>query len=296
MNYLSAMLDAHIPWHNPDNLTPEQVDPNGEGWRLLLKEEIGSHGPLSQEIEKWTYCCWDDTAWRGGTPTFTYRVKWPLPAKYQSSEGFPPGLPALPEPLAGHRWVYRGKGWRAKDVKYAFLLVGDSEWDDCWVREISYSTCASPNYHYAEAVPLTTQSQPQTTMNKIPYINTTDQPELFEIICQLGEKLGIYVKATITQRRNSGAIALTGPPYGGGHQLDGSALIHWQESRNAEEVTIQTFIELMRKAVARKEEAVKLNDKHTAIVTKGGVTVGCQKFDLSVIDDLVEAKRKVLEG
>lgn len=131
-------------------------------------------------------------------------------------------------------------------------------------------------------------------LNKIPYINTENQPELFEMICQLGEKLGGCLTSNLELRHNPGAIAFDPLP---AHplRLDGSRLSHWRENPDrSEEVSVQTFVELMRKA-ARKEESVKLSDKHTAIVTKDGVKMGRQDFPLSVIDDLVEAKRRVLE-
>jgi len=41
---------------------------------------------------------------------------------------------------------------------------------------------------------------------------------------------------------------------------------------------------------------VKLNDKYEAQVTKDGVTVGCQKFPLAVIDSLVKARNQVFGG
>lgn len=292
MNYLSAMLDANISWHNPDRLTPAQVDPKGEGWRLLLKEEIIDR-KITNEIHKWRGGSegWN-VGWEGSMAHATYRTKWPLPEKYRSSEGFPPGLPSLPEPPADHRWVYRGTGWENnyKPARYIHWVFPWTTWSDSNLKDGAVPT-GHESLHYAEAVPLTTQSQPQTTMNKIPYINTTDQPELFEMICQLGEKLGLYINGSIAQRMNSGAIALTDKAR---TRLDGSDLRHWRENPDrSEEVSVQTFVELMRKA-ARKEESVKLNDKHTAIVAKDGVKVGCQSFPLSVIDDLAEAKRRVL--
>lgn len=295
MNYLSAMHDANIPWHNPDHLTPAQVDPKEEGWRLLLREEIDPWRQISREIEKWRANHWDNSRWSGGSHPFTYRTKWPLPAKYHPSEGFPPGLPPLPEPPAGHRWVYRGTGWENnyKPARYIHWASPWTTWND---SKLKYGAVPAgcESLHYAEAVPLTTQSQPQTTMNKIPYINTENQPELFEMICQLGEKLGGFLTSNLELRNNRGAIAFEPLPAHPLH-LDGSRLSHWRENPDrSEEVSVQTFVELMRK-VARKEESVKLNDKHTAIVTKDGVKVGCQDFPLSVIDDLVEAKRRVLE-
>lgn len=43
-----------------------------------------------------------------------------------------------------------------------------------------------------------------------------------------------------------------------------------------------------------KREVVKLNYSHEAIVEPEGITVGCQKFGLEVLDALLEARKKVL--
>lgn len=68
-------------WHNPDNLTPEQVS---EGYRLLLKNEIHDDRKLSLEIECWLVDkIWDTSGWTGGSSDLTYRVPlatWPIPA------------------------------------------------------------------------------------------------------------------------------------------------------------------------------------------------------------------------
>lgn len=43
-----------------------------------------------------------------------------------------------------------------------------------------------------------------------------------------------------------------------------------------------------------KNQSVKLNSEHTAVITSKEITVGCQTFPLSIIDDLVRARDKVL--
>jgi len=37
-----------------------------------------------------------------------------------------------------------------------------------------------------------------------------------------------------------------------------------------------------------------MNSEYTAVVSKDGITVGCQKIALSVIDELAAAKKTVL--
>lgn len=44
-----------------------------------------------------------------------------------------------------------------------------------------------------------------------------------------------------------------------------------------------------------KTISVKLNDRHTAVVSSEGIKVGCQTFPLGVIDALVTAREEVLK-
>jgi len=71
-------------YHNPDNLTPEQV---GEGWRLLLKEERAeryeSCAEISRDVQSWSGSKWCKHGMYGTSKNITYRVQWPLPEKYR---------------------------------------------------------------------------------------------------------------------------------------------------------------------------------------------------------------------
>lgn len=68
-------------FHNPDNLTPEQV---GDGYRLLLPSEIKDR-PLTHEIHCWfprNKRWFGGVRWNGNNKECTYRVPlatWPLP-------------------------------------------------------------------------------------------------------------------------------------------------------------------------------------------------------------------------
>ena len=50
-------------------------------------------------------------------------------------------------------------------------------------------------------------------------------------------------------------------------------------------------LEVVKKA--SKDITIKLNSEHSAVISRDGITVGCQKFPLSIINELVEAKKKV---
>ena len=53
-------------------------------------------------------------------------------------------------------------------------------------------------------------------------------------------------------------------------------------------------IEELFEAMSPDPVTVQLNDKYKAEITRDGVTVGCQTFPLSKIDELVAAKNKVI--
>lgn len=64
-------------WHNPDNLTAEQVK---DGYRLLVKDEINNSCEYMKQIHKWDGESWDDSRWSGSEKSFTYRC--PLSTPY----------------------------------------------------------------------------------------------------------------------------------------------------------------------------------------------------------------------
>jgi hypothetical protein len=55
--------------------------------------------------------------------------------------------------------------------------------------------------------------------------------------------------------------------------------------RDAEELSLETMINL----ITGGEISVKLNDTYTAVVSKDGITVGCQTFPLDVAKKVFEA-------
>jgi len=125
---------------------------------------------------------------------------------------------------------------------------------------------------------------------KTPYVVTAEQDEIFNLILDIAGELKIARTHTLENRWNNGAIAFTS---GEEIRLDGSGLDWWIRRNNSEEVTVQKFIQLMKEARVEVIEKVKLNDDYTAEVSKDGVKVGCQKFPLSIIDDLSAAKAKI---
>lgn len=137
IDYKPLMTSKEIPWHNPHELTPEQVDPFSAGWRLFLKEEldgrfqtpemlpIGSVQFFNGDANEWgkTSVAADREGW-------TYRTREPLPEKYRHlvEPEIPAGLPPLPEPPVGHRWVARGFGFFAKGGHYVYMTPGHRNW------------------------------------------------------------------------------------------------------------------------------------------------------------------------
>ena len=58
---------------------------------------------------------------------------------------------------------------------------------------------------------------------------------------------------------------------------------------NAIEITLEEFVDLMAVPESQK---VKLNNQYTAIVTKDKIVVGCQQFDVSILEELNKAANK----
>ena len=67
------------------------------------------------------------------------------------------------------------------------------------------------------------------------------------------------------------------------HSFDAKKVISFEEIGKLEEI-INLKVE------------VKLNSTYTAIVTNDTVEVGCQKFPISIIDELVKARKTVLDN
>ena len=73
-------------WHNPKNLTPEQVEVD-KGWRLFMKGEARSDGYEDYIVGDWT--AGDREMIQSGQPLsqiVTYRTKAPLPAPKPTPE------------------------------------------------------------------------------------------------------------------------------------------------------------------------------------------------------------------
>ncbi len=87
-------------WHNPDGLTPEQVEVH-KGWRLLTKKEISTRiedlscGMLNGEQWQRHHRKFIDNGCLGNYPGATYRTRDPLPVVPEWT---------MPEPPKGKRW------------------------------------------------------------------------------------------------------------------------------------------------------------------------------------------------
>lgn len=72
--------------HNPDGLTPEQVDV-ADGWRLLDEDEILPYPQRRLvDIQIW-YLTWDTGPWQGSIKTQTYRTKLSREALAEARKG-----------------------------------------------------------------------------------------------------------------------------------------------------------------------------------------------------------------
>jgi hypothetical protein len=124
-------------WHNPDNLTPEQV---GEGYRLLLVSEVTERNSLSQDIrcwlsgktrvERWSHC-----RHQGSSHSNTYRVTTSTPFHWDA----PKRIPLAPEDFIG-AWLKLSdiSHWQVTGVEGVDIHIkrGVYEVDELISREI----------------------------------------------------------------------------------------------------------------------------------------------------------------
>lgn len=99
-------------WHNPDNITPEQV---GEGYRLLLESELWNRDEENDFIHRWlNRGGWDASGWVGGNKDFTYRVPASTPFHWDKPKEpewtLSRELPGFRPLRDGEEW-YRLDGW-----------------------------------------------------------------------------------------------------------------------------------------------------------------------------------------
>lgn len=84
--------------HNPNNLTPEQIQTD-LGYRLLDLSEI-KYGPDLLEIELWIRTEWNNKGWEGSDLQNTYRTKLRpqelANLRYSKQILLPPNLPCPP--------------------------------------------------------------------------------------------------------------------------------------------------------------------------------------------------------
>ena len=134
---LAPTLPTEIPYHNPEGVTQEQLEPE-KGYRFLLTEEISPHNKR-RFCAYWSGDGWtDDVNSVGAFKSWTYRTKAPLPAKYQhlvpesDEERAKRLLKALPVPREyGNEWVFLGKGVYEKMpfARYAVLRPRSKNWE-----------------------------------------------------------------------------------------------------------------------------------------------------------------------
>lgn len=103
-------------WHNPDNLTPEQV---GEGYRLLLESEIIERRKPIAFIDRWLNKEWNGASWWGSVKSRTYRAPLSTPFHWDKpKEPEPPKMiPLSPEDIVP------GSAIRAKTNPLRWRLI-----------------------------------------------------------------------------------------------------------------------------------------------------------------------------
>lgn len=125
------------------------------------------------------------------------------------------------------------------------------------------------------------------------YLNTADNDVLFNAVLALATQLQLLFNR---HRTNGGAIAL----YTDGRRksLDLSELQYRRKERHGTEVTVKEFLSQLAAAgkevpLKPTEIKVRLNTEYSANVRKDQVTVGCQTFPFSKIEEIIAAHKEL---
>lgn len=187
----------------------------------------------------------------------------------------PTNLPKLKDPQPGYKWVYRGTGWYSKCANYAWY--NKSNYDD-WEYATNSGASGLDNTHYCEQV----KDEPMTIEEQI-------------------VKAKSMIGKTYTRNRVSGVVVtwhVTNTPSMSDHSVlvveeverNGICVYVRDERRRQIPVNCEDYLE-----VAKPEYiSLKLNEDYTAKVYKDKLTVGCQTFPISILDDLKALHAQVI--
>lgn len=146
-------IPENCVWHNPDNLTAEQV---GDGWRLILPSELSKLDLDAINIHKWDPSDgrWDDTSWGGNFSGYTYRV--PISTPFPCGSYLKDGQLVKPWSLSRHIPGFRplrdgeewsGRNWTAEKLADGFRPVLNGEIYQAGVDEIFFGGEFEPLNH-----------------------------------------------------------------------------------------------------------------------------------------------------
>lgn len=135
-------------WHNPGNLTPEQV---GEGYRLLLKGEVKVRGEGVKFIECFGENAWSDN-WEGSLSKRTYRLPTSIPFHWEAPKA-PIYIPFTYETIQPHL----GRVVKSKDgTTYALIICCSKTGVGVW-SGLRHYDCLFENYTFLDGTPCGTK-------------------------------------------------------------------------------------------------------------------------------------------
>lgn len=148
---------TEIPWHNPEGVTQEQLEPE-KGWRFLTEDEVGSNNIPAAE---WGHSTWGASTFSPTLKTYTYRTQSRLPEKYQhlvpeSEEARARRLLLdVPQKEGYGPWEFVGVGPIAKTDGDVFIGLHFRDKPAAWIS--AYRNGNSDNMFYARARKLPTE-------------------------------------------------------------------------------------------------------------------------------------------
>lgn len=188
---------------------------------------------------------------------------------------FPTNLPEIRKAPKGKRWVYRGAGWTANSVLYAWINTGRSEaWN---YSEYTSNASGVGHLHYAELV----DDDRQTLEDKIELAKS-----------MIGKKFMTESKTykvngwSITNEacivKHSGLVCDS-------VKENGVCVYFTTESKHQIPVDYKD----LKEVVEPDHLEYSLNSMYDAKVYKDRIVVGCQTFPISILEDLLALHKEL---
>lgn len=192
----------------------------------------------------------------------------------------PSKFPPLKEAPKGFRWADRGRGWTSNTSKTEIAFINAEIQNDEWEYYVNGATAGFDSYHYVELEAITRPS-------------LEDQIDLAKEM--VGKKYSWNGGREVTikswhvtnspSHKNHGGLVVD-------EVLEFGVSVYLLTNENSQfPVLNKDLVEY----VAPLYKEVRINASYSAKVYKDKIEVGCQTFDIDILEDLIKASREISE-